>query len=561
MAISLSKLDWTLINDPGVGRVATPLNGSGAYSLGVPLDLIGSEPYSMYLQGENVLSLLAGPSQHSAEIFLQPVFAGTGQEFVFHAATRAEQVNQTTGEPLNALYVRLSWDQSSNERKLYLLRKVGAEVVFLNPQGSGGELIPPAVALDDVLKFKLYVRDVGASDVQVQVDVDDVTLLNVRDAQSYFYGKKGTWGLAANQTSNAGDRLLMDAFIGGIDSPTEAAPAGEWAFIANMNPLIAGTGVDASVTSEGVVTLQAAKIGPSGGSPLFAGIAPYAPDAFQNGPPAYPATTADAVFASSGEDFEFIFDASIANLTAFYDNASSQSGSATNHRVMFAVWVGSQAPGDPALAHFHFGAMAFANIEASAVSLTVGGSGELIDTLALTPQNQTVRLRLLRSNGATSTDMWDGQTWVALKATAIHPLPLADQFLMFHAAPFCDDIETEYVVSADRPVVTFTPVSLSTSPSTTLPPSNAPTDLLAEVSVNFGVDLTWTDTNAGGAATIIERSTDGGVTWTYVTFVEAGTTTFNDVDAGSPGTYHYQVKASNLAGTSAASNVDDVTVS
>lgn len=57
-----------------------------------------------------------------------------------------------------------------------------------------------------------------------------------------------------------------------------------------------------------------------------------------------------------------------------------------------------------------------------------------------------------------------------------------------------------------------------------------------------GVTLTWNDTNSGGAQTVIERSTNAGATWSVLTTVAAGVTSYTDTGLSS-GTYYYRIRA------------------
>jgi len=79
--------------------------------------------------------------------------------------------------------------------------------------------------------------------------------------------------------------------------------------------------------------------------------------------------------------------------------------------------------------------------------------------------------------------------------------------------------------------------------------------------VNSGsVVLVWTDTNADQTGYIVQRSSDGGNTWTTIsTISSAGTMTYTDTGLSS-GSYQYQVIATNSNGNSIGSSVVPATI-
>ncbi len=92
----------------------------------------------------------------------------------------------------------------------------------------------------------------------------------------------------------------------------------------------------------------------------------------------------------------------------------------------------------------------------------------------------------------------------------------------------------------------------------------APTALTATLQSGPQVRLAWRDNANNEAGFVVERSADGGATFTEVATAPArnntGNTAFTDTTAVLGATYQYRVTAMNLAGGSAASNVVDVTV-
>jgi hypothetical protein len=75
------------------------------------------------------------------------------------------------------------------------------------------------------------------------------------------------------------------------------------------------------------------------------------------------------------------------------------------------------------------------------------------------------------------------------------------------------------------------------------------------------VDLTWVDNSNNETGFNIERSTDGGVTWSLLATVGAGVTSYSDSSVTKGNTYCYRVYAYNSAGNSADSNAVTITLS
>ena len=72
------------------------------------------------------------------------------------------------------------------------------------------------------------------------------------------------------------------------------------------------------------------------------------------------------------------------------------------------------------------------------------------------------------------------------------------------------------------------------------------------------MDLTWTDNSAGENGYLVERSTDGGTTWTQIASIGADSNSYADTSVTTGNTYKYRVKAYNDAGNSGLSNVATV---
>jgi hypothetical protein len=93
--------------------------------------------------------------------------------------------------------------------------------------------------------------------------------------------------------------------------------------------------------------------------------------------------------------------------------------------------------------------------------------------------------------------------------------------------------------NSDTDEVDYT--SFSTSGQITIPFA-APTGLTASAVSGSEVDLTWQNNADNADSVLVQRSSDGGSTWTTVDTVGAGTTTYADTGLGA-GNYAYQVVA------------------
>ena len=99
----------------------------------------------------------------------------------------------------------------------------------------------------------------------------------------------------------------------------------------------------------------------------------------------------------------------------------------------------------------------------------------------------------------------------------------------------------------------------NTATATTLPPPAAPSNLVVQMLSSTSVKLTWTDNSANEQSFRIERSTDGGVTWTQAALMPANYSTWTQW-ALTPGTtYQYRVRAYDGFVNGSPSNVATVT--
>jgi hypothetical protein len=83
----------------------------------------------------------------------------------------------------------------------------------------------------------------------------------------------------------------------------------------------------------------------------------------------------------------------------------------------------------------------------------------------------------------------------------------------------------------------------------------APSNLIASATLAGEIDLSWTDNSNNEAQFKIERSTDLGLTFTQITTVGANVTSYRDIGLTPLTTYTYRVRASNVLGDSAYSNL------
>src|SRR5262249_31112607 len=91
-------------------------------------------------------------------------------------------------------------------------------------------------------------------------------------------------------------------------------------------------------------------------------------------------------------------------------------------------------------------------------------------------------------------------------------------------------------------------------------PSASPSNLIATASSTTQVTLSWTDNSNNEQGFIVQRSTDGGQTWSNVRTLGANVTTHVDKTVTAGRTYAYRVEAFNALGDS-GSNIAVASVS
>jgi fibronectin type 3 domain-containing protein len=87
----------------------------------------------------------------------------------------------------------------------------------------------------------------------------------------------------------------------------------------------------------------------------------------------------------------------------------------------------------------------------------------------------------------------------------------------------------------------------------------APSNLTATSIHSNSVALSWTNNATNQTGFVIQRSSNGGNSWTTVGSVAATATTFTDTTVGKKKTYIYRVYAIDSYGNSAYSNLVTVT--
>ncbi|HYO09422.1 MAG TPA: NPCBM/NEW2 domain-containing protein [Tepidisphaeraceae bacterium] len=99
----------------------------------------------------------------------------------------------------------------------------------------------------------------------------------------------------------------------------------------------------------------------------------------------------------------------------------------------------------------------------------------------------------------------------------------------------------------------------ATATTAQVPPA-APTNLAATAASSTQIDLTWADNASNETGFIIERSLDGATGWTQIATPAQNATSYSNSLGLSGGTqYFYRVRATNVAGASADSNVASAT--
>src|SRR5206468_2594946 len=145
-----------------------------------------------------------------------------------------------------------------------------------------------------------------------------------------------------------------------------------------------------------------------------------------------------------------------------------------------------------------------------------------------------------------------GSTWTTLVANTANPATTYSDTGLTHTTAYT------YRVSAINSVGTGS--ASSTASATTLDgPASSSRGLPAATASSSQTNLSWTAPADNGGSAItgykIERSTDGGTTWsTLVANTGSTATTYSDTGLAHTTTYTFRVSAINSVGTGAASN-------
>ncbi|HYL65689.1 MAG TPA: fibronectin type III domain-containing protein [Nitrosopumilaceae archaeon] len=159
-----------------------------------------------------------------------------------------------------------------------------------------------------------------------------------------------------------------------------------------------------------------------------------------------------------------------------------------------------------------------------------------------------------------STD--SGTTWSTIQSnTASTSTTYSDTGLAASTA-YTYRVSAINAVGTGNPSNTASATTSGTAPTAPQPP----TGLTANTVSSSQINLSWTaPSNNGGSAITgykIERSTDGGTTWSTISANTASTsTTFSDTGLAASTTYTYRVSAINAVGTSSPSNTASATTS
>lgn len=87
----------------------------------------------------------------------------------------------------------------------------------------------------------------------------------------------------------------------------------------------------------------------------------------------------------------------------------------------------------------------------------------------------------------------------------------------------------------------------------------APSGLSATAASSAQINLSWIDNSSNETGFRIERSSDGGSTYSLIDTTAAGATSYTNANLSAGTTYHYRICAYNSAGNSAYSNVASAT--
>ncbi|MFZ6014060.1 MAG: chondroitinase-B domain-containing protein [Bacteroidota bacterium] len=141
-------------------------------------------------------------------------------------------------------------------------------------------------------------------------------------------------------------------------------------------------------------------------------------------------------------------------------------------------------------------------------------------------------------------------------ATGSYPSVTVDMDGQARISPL--DVGADEVSSATVTATILTASMVGQNGSNVSAPA-APGSLGASTVSDSQINLSWTDNSTNESNFRIERSTNGGASWSFLTDVNANTTTFSNTGLSAATTYHYRVRAENSGGNSSFSNVASAT--
>src|SRR2546422_824320 len=150
-----------------------------------------------------------------------------------------------------------------------------------------------------------------------------------------------------------------------------------------------------------------------------------------------------------------------------------------------------------------------------------------------------------------------GLTWSVLVASTGSSATTYSDTGLAHTTTYTYRVHTVTAIGTSFPSDTASATTFAVAPS-------PPTGLAASASSSSQISLSWTaPTDNGGSAITgykIEKSTDGGTTWSTLVANTGNTaTTYSDTGLTHTTTYTYKVSAINSIGTSSASSVASAT--
>ena len=165
-------------------------------------------------------------------------------------------------------------------------------------------------------------------------------------------------------------------------------------------------------------------------------------------------------------------------------------------------------------------------------------------------------IRIRRAvNSISSFSSSDGISWVLVESRTLN---LGAQVLVGMAVV---NGTTSYsdvaVIGTLEQIDVVDPGPVDPGPTETIP--NAPSGLVATVASNTLVNLSWSDNSSDESGFRVERQTGTG-NFQVIASPSAGTTSYSDSSVAESTTYTYRILGFNNAGTSGASNVQQVTI-